>query len=552
MKETWLGGADGPKAPFADGNGMRILSSYKGKEQRHSVSDNVVVGRPKTGFRPELDLSPDLRVSRPHARIWVETGQYWIEDLDSSAGTKVNGEEIKGKGKRRLHASDVILAGETTLRVEIPREEDRTVLARKTPAPERPSTRLETSLDATRPAFLRDHTAAKELQREAFLYELPLQFASVSSLDALLQLVTQRIVEALPGAERGALLLGQGLLLQACHPANFRPSVTLARKALEQRQAFIWPDPAEMQEGRGSGKFSSAGLRNVKSTMYAPLLWQGETLGVICVDNSRKTDAFRPEDLRLMLAFAHHGAMAIATFQLQDELRHNAQVMERLLTNFSPKIRRKLLHEAQQGRFRPGGKKSEVTVLSSDLRQFTALTAPMDTDDIVKMLNEYFAVLVECVFKYEGTIDKFIGDAILAVFGSPDPVEEAEAKAVRAALAMQEAVAALNRRRKALGLVACEIGIGIHCGEVLHGFIGTAERMEFTIVGDAVNRVSRYCDGARDGRILISPEMRARVWHLFSLEDITFEDKHGNPMTAYRVLPPDSGSARPVTKPPAA
>ena len=159
----------------------------------------------------------------------------------------------------------------------------------------------------------------------------------------------------------------------------------------------------------------------------------------------------------------------------------------------------------------------------------------MDVEDVVKLLNDYFAVSVDCIFQFEGTVDKFIGDAILAVFGSPEPVEDFEEKAVRAALEMQARVTELSRRRAARGEVTCEIGIGVHCGEVIHGFIGTNERMEYTIVGDPVNRVSRYCDGAQNGEILLSPEMRARVWHRFELEEKSFQDKHGQQIAAYRI-----------------
>jgi adenylate cyclase len=105
----------------------------------------------------------------------------------------------------------------------------------------------------------------------------------------------------------------------------------------------------------------------------------------------------------------------------------------------------------------------------------------------------------------------------------------------RAALAMQAATEKLNAGRAAQGLPACQMGIGIHCGEVIHGFIGTTERLEFTVIGDAVNRASRYCDGAGGGEILISPEMRARVWRAFSLEETRIATKHEGELPAYRV-----------------
>lgn len=537
---------------------MRISYTFHGKtlEKVFDQDKDIVIGRHvKAGVAPDLNLGFDLKVSRQHARIWAEGGEYWIEDLNSYRGTKVNGEEIKGKGKRQLHSGDTLAIGETSLWVEAysPRAaQDRRLSSdRRLPSPlpngEPPpaareevpefAVEEENELDATRPAFISANVKSSEALRMALLYELPLEFASETNREALLQLIPQRLVQAIPGAEQAALLLGEKLLLEACFPYSFGPSATFAQRALERRQAFIWPPTNQQPEAEnpGASPVGTASVRRVRSAMYVPLLWKDQVLGVVCLENCKTERAFNPKDLRFLLAVAHHGAMVLGSLQMQEDLRQNAQVLERLLTNFSPKIREKLLHEARQGRFRPGGKKSDVAILCSDIRQFTAISAGMDVDDVVKMLNAYFAVLTECVFQYEGTVDKFIGDAILAVFGSPEPVADYEEKAVRAALEMQTRVAELNRRRTADGYVTCEIGIGVHCGAVIHGFIGTEERMEFTLVGDAVNRVSRFCDAARNGEVLLSQEMRARIWHGFALEDAPFEDKHGTSTVAYRV-----------------
>jgi adenylate cyclase len=256
---------------------------------------------------------------------------------------------------------------------------------------------------------------------------------------------------------------------------------------------------------------------------------------VICVDTPQHATVFTDEDFRCILAVARCTEMQIANHQLQEDGRHEAKLLERLLKNFSPKIREKLLERAHHGHLRPGGKKSEVTILYADIRGFTQMSAERDAEDVMDILNSYFSTLIEIIGKYDGTIDKFIGDEILAVFGSPEADPKQHEKAVRAAWEMQAARNVLNVERQARGLVTCDIGIGIHCGEVLHGFIGSAERIEFTVIGDAVNRASRYCDGAGAGEVLISPEVYQRVWEIVKGERTLTKTKHEGNFPAHRI-----------------
>jgi adenylate cyclase len=108
-------------------------------------------------------------------------------------------------------------------------------------------------------------------------------------------------------------------------------------------------------------------------------------------------------------------------------------------------------------------------------------------------------------------------------------------KAVRAALAMQSAMAVISEQRKRRGQVTCTIGIGVHCGEVLHGFIGSNDRMELTIIGEAANWTARYCDGAAGGEILISPALHQRLWRYVDAEFTTIQTKHEGLLSAYRL-----------------
>src|SRR4029077_20026058 len=136
------------------------------------------------------------------------------------------------------------------------------------------------------------------------------------------------------------------------------------------------------------------------------------------------------DDMQFLLAAAHFVALIIHNHQLQEDLKHNSTLLERVSTKFPPPVQERLLDSVRHGLFRPGGEKSDVTVLFSDLRDFNASSAKLDVPEVVQMLNEYFPVLVEAIFRYGGTIDKFAGDAIVAVFGSPEPDPEQQEKAV--------------------------------------------------------------------------------------------------------------------------
>jgi len=518
---------------------VRILYRYRGIEK---VFDKpiaaVVLGRPRQGVHVDIDLTPDLRVSRPHARISMADGHYWIEDLGSANGTELDGEQIKGKGKLRLDPGRPIRISDTTIEIRNPVTQagldagldlgDKTLVTTH-------DTRLdiEAMIDAAAPVFEPgqpiDPARAEAL---SLLYELPLRFGEETELDILFQTIIERLVAIIPAASRGALLLQDTesgeLLLKAHLPAG-RPSVsmTLASRAMARREGFIW------REGMDPSR--SQFLNRIKAGMYVPLIWKGRTLGAACVDNSDDGTMFTAEDLRLMLAVAHYAAMAAMQTQLQNDLRRNAALLGRLLTNFSPSIRDRLLARASHGRLRPGGEKSEVVILVSDIRGFTLLTSGMDTDDVVDLLNDYFSALIDAIFQHDGTIDKITGDAILAVFGCPEPDPMRHEKAVRAALAMQSAMAEISGQRKRRAQVTCTIGIGVHCGEVLHGFIGSNDRMELTVIGDAANWTARYCDGAAGGEILISPALHQRLWRYVDAELIPITTKHEGTLSAYRL-----------------
>lgn len=519
---------------------MRIRYRHRGHEKIFDrLLDVVVLGRPRDGVHVDIDLTPDLRVSRPHARISLIDGAYWVEDLESANGTEVEGTPIKGMGKVRFNPGERIRISETILEVENPSAHLNTSWAHHdstlidTPSPQVEiveSTSVAQAFD--KPGKGIDQGRVKDL---ALLYELPIRIGEEENFERLLQLMIDALVNVIPGAGRGALLLEDaisGELLLKVHSPASRPSIdmALATRAMTLREGFIW---------RTRVDHDSEKLANqIDSGMYVPLTWKRRVLGVAYVDNDDAGSPFSSNDLRLMLAAGHYVAMAVVQNNLQNDLRYNTVLLDRLLTNFSPKLRETLLARAAQGRLRTGGQRSEVVLLEADIRGFTQLTSGMDADDVMDLLNDYFSPLIEIIFQHDGTVDKINGDAIFSVFGSPEPDPLRYERAARAALKMQSGMLEISQVRRNRGQVTCAVGIGIHCGEILHGFIGSNERMQLTLIGDAANWTTRYCAGAGPGQILISPALHQRLWRYIDAELVEIDTKHEGRHPAYQLIGP--------------
>lgn len=164
---------------------------------------------------------------------------------------------------------------------------------------------------------------------------------------------------------------------------------------------------------------------------------------------------------------------------------------EHLKDAFNRYVSRQVYEQLQGGQVRLSGEVREATILFSDIRSFTALSEKLTADQVVEMLNEYFTEMVEIILKYDGFLNKFIGDAIMAVYNAPLGQSHPELRAVRSAIEMQLALARLNERRAARGQFPIRVGIGINTGPVVAGNIGHEQRLEYTVIGDAVNLAQR-------------------------------------------------------------
>jgi adenylate cyclase len=231
------------------------------------------------------------------------------------------------------------------------------------------------------------------------------------------------------------------------------------------------------------------------------------------------------------------GAVVIA-----DDITQEQRLMSTLCRYVTRQIAEQVL--ADRNNLKLGGNRSVVTVLFSDIRDFTTISERSTAEEIVAMLNDYFSRMIEPIFRFDGTLDKFIGDALMAVFGAPVSRENDAERAVRAALAMRRALKEYNRDRAALGLNPIENGIGITSGEAVSGNIGSEQRMDYTVIGDTVNVAARLEGLTKnyDSKILINDSVYEQIREKIPCVDLgrILVKGKGGEVHIYGVLESDS------------
>jgi adenylate cyclase len=213
---------------------------------------------------------------------------------------------------------------------------------------------------------------------------------------------------------------------------------------------------------------------------------------------------------------------------------------DKLRTTFGKYMTAAVMEHLLAGKVSLGGASIRVTILFTDIRSFTTISEKMDPQQLVALLNEYFSEMVGIVMQEDGVVDKYIGDAIMAVFGAPVPKAEDPVNAVRAAVRMRKALEDLNERLEVRGLPRLRTGIGIHTGEVVAGNIGSEKRMEYTVIGDAVNLASRLESNTKElgVNVLVSEDTYELTKHIAAyraVKEITVKGRKA-PVMTYEVL----------------
>ncbi len=161
----------------------------------------------------------------------------------------------------------------------------------------------------------------------------------------------------------------------------------------------------------------------------------------------------------------------------------------------------------------------EVTILFADIRRFSSFSEKMSAEEVVTMLNQFFGAMVDVVFKNKGILDKFIGDALMAVFGIIEPDSSGACDAVKAALEMQEVAETLMSERRQSGQEVFDVGIGVNTGYAIFGSVGSQNRLDYTVIGDSVNIAARLEQIAKGGEIIIGEQTYRKIMGKFTMNE---------------------------------
>lgn len=540
-----------------------IISSPEGNRGILELTKPVVtVGR---GNANDLVLN-DSSVSRFHAVFKLQDNGVVIADRGSTNGVILNGQPIQEES--HLKNGDIVQVGLYELRLENVDEAGIQVRRAEWPSTLNQIMRGRTGQiplpRAPEPAGTAIADLAgrvKKLERENYLltvlYEAGKALQGKLSVDDIgRQVIT--LASLIEGVERGFVMLldeGGEVMRQSDvlyrNPANAAnaPQIILSQSVLEQlrkeRQPILIDDLHADERFSGSESLKISGLR---SAMCAPLLGNNRLLGVLYADNMEKASAFTQEELNIFALIASQAGAAIDNALAHQKIARQAEQRLALERFLSPEVAEMAMANPD---IRLGGANQQATVLFADIRGFTAISESLEPARIVEILNEYFTRVSDVISDHGGMIDKYMGDAVMAVFGVPISKGKDAASAVETAIQIQQLMVEMNRDAAARHWPELRIGIGITTGIVTAGNIGSPRRLDYTVVGDTVNIASRLMSSAEGGEILISESTAADIGDAFNLQQLAALQLRGRsePVRVFNVVWQEGAAAKTKRRP---
>ncbi len=474
----------------------------------------------------------DPTVSRHHAQLQVEGegDALLVTDLESANGLEHNGVSVT---RARCRDGDRLTVGRVSLRV-------RQLPAVSPPARELESLDLPDTLVREIPG---DLTEQALLDR---LLDITRRLSGKGDQEGLLDDVLHLAFEA-TGVDRAVILLGPSVdtlvpararIRQGPIP-GFHPPRAILHRALAARSALV-VDRIEGVPGLAS---PSVALQRVHAAVCCPLRTEDDTvLGVLYADQG-STAGITPSEARALFALGGIAAVTLARLRYATLHREEQIRGAQLARFFAPAVARAITESPDQTL----GMQCAVTVLFTDIRGFSAIAATHPPERIARVLTEYYTDMTDIIFAEDGTLDRFLGDGVLAVWGAPIPREDASARALAAATAMFRALPGLNARWRDRGDPELRLGAGLARGRVFAGTLGGPRRLDYTVIGEAVNLASRLATAAGPGQILLEATVAGDLPAGSPLlggvtrESVVIRGRD-DPVAVYRVIPADSES----------
>ena len=511
-------GADRPGSPAQaparpGGNGPRLILKGTGEPSEFPLGDANVLGR---STQATVRLA-DREVSRKHSQIDREGQDFVLRDLGSSNGTFLNGKRIFGP--TRLSDGDEVLIGVSRMEFRLGAgDEGAAAIVHMEPegAPlEGVVARVEAKANFAPADQVRDPQQLKrDYERLRIGHEFSRYVRLERDLGELLSRILSIAFDLIP-ADNGVILLrdagSQELVIQSMRqrkPGQGKVLVsdTLLKQVQATHQGVLTSDAISDERFSTSQSIIALGVR---SAMAVPLLSGDEVKGIMFLDSRERVAAFTTKDLEVLSAIAAHASVALENSEYARALEREAEQRAQLSRFLSPA----LVEQAARGALElaKGGQLTELTILFSDIRGFTSMSEKLPAQEVVKVLNDYFELMVDILFEHGGILDKFIGDALMGLWGAPVRRPDDATRAVQAAVQMQAKLREFNAERVADGKPPLQIGIGLHTGQVVVGNMGSSKALSYTAIGDGVNLASRLCGVAREEMIVISEECAAKA-----------------------------------------
>lgn len=472
-------------------------------------------------------------ISRNHARIRFVREKTILDDLESLNGTYVNRQRIV---ERVLNDNDELWFGSKCRAVFKDDSEDVLDQRKKASTIAFDLAKIKNEMDSVTASMTMVHPVGKiqtdtpdaplpeeldpEIMARAFrrldaLYKATQLISSEFDLQKRISDVLDLAMEV-TNADRGFLMMkaldSDELTVQVKRDKDnslesSSPSMGIARRSAIDGEPVLM---ADSDADSNFGGRESIIMQRIETAMCVPLrVGDDDVIGSLYVDAQNTYASFTEEDLELFNAMASQAAMAIENVRLYQRMVESEKKRVNLGRFLSPAVVSVIMNEDQE--IQLGGDKKNATILYCDIRGFTPLSEGLSPAALVELLNEHFTAMTEIVFQYKGTLDKYIGDEVMALFGAPFAVEDDALLAVRAGIAMQERNAELNILREQNNFPTFHIGVGINSGDVFSGYIGSPERLDYTVMGDVVNTASRLCSVAKGEQILIGSDTNEKV-----------------------------------------